>query len=228
MLLTLPPWFAAGWPLATELRIDVDREEDRIENELEAVQDRMRTPGDALYGMPGAALGNPRFGVRWREADGEYYVYVEDLQERCLAGTTVFNRLVELDRRADRHLRAPHSRYGEPYRRLGLATAVYRWALDAGLCLITGARQSPAAHGLWMRLARTYPLRYVDLRDKRLTDLGPRIPDDQLGELHTRMLLAGRGWTARDLAKATGMHPEPPPSRAPRFTATSPSGRPAR
>lgn len=70
MLLTPPPWFAAGWPLETELRIDVDQEEDRIENELEAVQDRIRTPGDALYGMPGAALGNLRFGVRWRKAAG--------------------------------------------------------------------------------------------------------------------------------------------------------------
>jgi len=36
-----------------------------------------------------------------------------DVAARRLAGTTVFNRLVELNRRADRHLRSPHSRYGD-------------------------------------------------------------------------------------------------------------------
>jgi hypothetical protein len=227
MLLTMPWRCHAVAPLATELRIDVDREEDRIDSELQAVQERMRTPGDALYGMPGAALGDPRFGVRWREADGEYYVYVEDLQARRLAGTTVFNRLVELDRRADRYLRAPHSRYAAPYRRLGLASSVYRWALDAGLCLITGARQSPAAHGLWRRLAQSYPLRYVDLRDRRLTDLGTRIDEQRLGELHTRMLLVGRGWTFEALARATGMHPAVPAHRQ-RFSARRSVVRPGR
>ena len=90
--------------------------------------------------------------MRYREADGEWYVYVEDLQRRRLAGYTVFNRLVELDRRADRHLRAPHSRYDTPYQRRGLASAVYRWALQEGWCLVSGARQSPGAHALWHQL----------------------------------------------------------------------------
>lgn len=193
-----------GWGL-TELRIDVDRGEDRIERELEVLEGRMRTPGDALHGMPVVSLGDPRFAVRWREADGEFYLYVEDLQRGCLAGTTVFNRLIELDRRADRYLRAPHSRYGERYRRLGLATTLYRWGLDAGLCLMTGARQSPAAHALWDKLARDYPRLYVDLRGKRMHTLGQQVTPTVLNDLHTRMVLLGRGWTLGGLALAAGV-----------------------
>lgn len=205
MGLTMPlDWMPWRWR-AVELRIDVDRDEDRIDAELQALYERLHRPGDALHGIAGVPMDDPRFVLRHREADGEYYVYVEDLRRRRLAGSTVFNRLVELDRRADRHLRAPHSRYAADYRRRGLATAIYRWGLDAGLCLLTGARQSPAAHGLWRKLAASYPLYYVDLRHKRLTLLGRQVPAQTLDALHTRMLLLGRGWTVDALAQAAGM-----------------------
>lgn len=55
----------------------------------------------------------------------------------------------ELSRRADPHLRGPHSRYRPDYQRRGTATAVYRWALGIGLCLISGPRHSRGAHALW-------------------------------------------------------------------------------
>jgi len=191
---------------AAELRIDVDRGEDRVEAELEALYRRLHRPGDALHGIPAVPLGHPRYVLRHREADGEYFVYVEDRWRRRLAGGTVFNRLVELDRRADRYLRAPHSQYAPAYRRRGLATAIYRWGLDAGMCLLTGARQSPAAHALWHRLADRYALHYVDLRDRRLTWLGTQVDARTLNDLHTRMLLLGRGWTLEDFADAAGVH----------------------
>ncbi|MGT2437014.1 hypothetical protein ACU4GH_15395 [Bradyrhizobium betae] len=38
--------------------------------------------------------------------------------------------------------------------------------LDAGLCLMSGARQSPGANALWHALSRHYALGYADLRCK--------------------------------------------------------------
>jgi GNAT superfamily N-acetyltransferase len=200
----LPPWLPAlQRPMA--LRIDVARPVQPDADEFESLYDRLHTPGDRLFGLQAVPLGGPEFVVRQREADGELYVYVEDTRRRRLAGYTTFNRLVEVDRRTDPHVRAPHSRYDAPYQRRGLATAVYQRALDAGLCLVSGARQSPGAHALWQRLARQHELAYVDLRDKRLRYLGPQVSARVLDALHTRMLLLGQGWTLQRLAAATGM-----------------------
>ncbi len=201
------PWSLPAWlARPAELRIDVSERPDRPpEDTFASLHERMNTPGDRLHGLPSVALNDPRFVIRHRQADGEYYVYVEDIQRRRLAGHTVFNRLVELDKRADRHLRAPHSRYGPDYQRRGLASAVYRWGLDAGLCLITGARQSPGAHALWLALARRYELGYVDLRDRTLSYLGREVRPGVLDDLHTRMILLGKDWTIGRLRAAAGM-----------------------
>ncbi len=199
----LLPWL----PRWLELRIDVDHDADKIELELDALHRRLNRPGDALHGIAAVPTGRPGLVLRWRAADGDFYVYVEDRARGCLAGYTVFNRLVELDARADRCLRAPHSKYRAAYQRQGLASAVYRWGLDAGLCLITGARQSPAANALWHGLAQHYPLHYVDLRERVLRHLGPQVGDAVRDELHTRMLLPGRGWTVARLVAEAGLRP---------------------
>ena len=146
-----------------ELRIDVELPSHTVEIELERIHARIRRFGGALSRLRTLDIPVPGFAFRYREADGEQYVYVEDLANGRLAGCTVFNRLIELDRRADRHLRGPHSKYGRMYQRRGLATAVYRWALGQGMCLITGARQSAGAHALWHMLAASYELGYVEL-----------------------------------------------------------------
>jgi len=132
-------------------------------------------------------------------------VYVVDVRRGRLAGYTVFNRLIEVGRRADPYVRAPHSKYAAPYQGMGLATAVYRWGLEAGLCIMSGARQSVGAHRLWLGLARDYTLGYVDLRRKRLTYLGAAVTAPVLGDLHTRMFLLGRGWSLPDYLRATAM-----------------------
>lgn len=197
----LPLWLSR----LTELRIDVQHGPERLDGEIASIYDRIRRPGDRLHGIAQIGLSDPDLVVRHREADGEFYVYVEDIRRRQLAGYTVFNRLIEVRRRADRYVRAPHSKYDPQYQRRGLATAIYRWGLDAGLCLVTGARQSPGAHALWRKLASAYEPGYVDLRDKTLTYLGRDISPEVLGELHTRMFLLGRGWTVDKFADATGM-----------------------
>ncbi len=187
------------------LRIDVQHGPEEVARELDVLYGRMNTPGDAMYGMPVVGTDMPGLVLRYREADGEYYVYVEDVAMKRLAGYTVFNRLIEVSRRADPYVRAPHSKYALGYQGRGLSTSIYEWALNAGLCLLSGARQSVGAHALWRSLARRYELGYVDLRRKRMTYLGDRVSESVLNDLHTRMFLLGRGWTREAFARATQM-----------------------
>jgi len=210
LALPLPgrPWpdWRAWWHRPQELRIDVDPPpSDSLEQELDTLHGRLYAPGDRLYGLPAQALPDPRFALRWREADGEWYVYVEDLRARRLAGTTVFNRLIEVDRHADEHVRAPHSRYAAPYQRRGLATAVYRWMLAQGVCLVSGARQSPGAHALWQALARQHATAFVDLRQKPMVYMGRDVPPHLREALPVRMLMLGEGWTLPRFADAVRM-----------------------
>ncbi len=201
MLLSL----ALPAPHALGLRIDVDLNPGEVDQELHTLHDRIRRPGDRLHGMPAVPAGLPGLRLRYREADGEYYLYVEDAVGGCLAGYTVFNRLIEVGRRTDPYVRAPHSKYAAGYQRRGLATAIYRWGLDAGLCLMSGARQSASAHALWRKLAAHYVLGYVDLRAKTLTYLGDSVSARVQDDLHTRMILLGGGWSIASFADATGM-----------------------
>lgn len=196
-----PGWLAR----IMELRIDVDPGSWILDNELDSLYRRITRPGDRLHDMPEVKTEIPGLVLRYREADGEFYVYVVDKVRGRLAGYTVFNRLIEVGRRADPFLRAPHSKYDAPYQRQGLAGAVYRWALEAGQCLMTGARQSPAARGLWQSLSRQHEFGYVDVRRKVLTDLGKQVPDAVLHDLHTRMVLLGRGWTWESLGALAGI-----------------------
>jgi hypothetical protein len=189
------------------MRIDVHLPQAEIEEHLERVHARMRCGEGALAGLRTLDIGVPGLVFRYREADGEHYVYAQERAAGGLAGYTVFNRLIELDRRADRHLRAPHSRYGHAWRRRGIATAVYRWALAGGMNLITGVRQSPGAHALWCKLARSHELGYVALKDKVLVHLGPRVEASVLEDFHTRMLLLGRGWDVQRFLRETGARP---------------------
>ncbi|MCY1221982.1 hypothetical protein D9M68_493370 [compost metagenome] len=191
-------------PLA--LRIDVELAPGEIERELEALHDRIRRPGDRLHDMPALPAGTPTLRLRYREADGEYYVYVEDVMQGRLAGYTVFNRLIEVGRRADPWVRAPHTKFAPAYQRRGLARALYRWALDGGLCLLSGARQSAGAHALWQVLGADYAGGYVDLRQKTLTWLGETVSPQERDGLHTRRLLLGRGWTLQEFTARTGMY----------------------
>lgn len=186
MLHALRPWL--------ELRIDVHHRPDDIAAELAALHRRLNTPGDTLHGIGTLPALLPGLVFRYREADGEHYVYVEDPARGVLAGYTVFNRLIEVNRRADRHLRSPHSRYAPPYQGRGIASAVYEWALARGFCLVSGARQSTGAHALWRALARRHPCGYLDIRARRIRYLGPQVTPATRDDLHTRMILLGRGW----------------------------------
>lgn len=189
---SLPTWLRR----CMELRIDVDAASAAASPEsLARLHARIHTPGTPLYGMPSLPMDDPRFRLHHREADGEWYAYVEDVARGRLAGTTVFNRLVEVDRRTDRLLRAPHSRYDPAYQRQGLASAVYRRALADGMCLLSGARQSPGAHALWLSLARSHGLLHVQIRQRRLHCLGTGVDASVRDALATRLLLLPPGWT---------------------------------
>lgn len=200
----VPPWRA----FLSELRIDVAQRPSDIERELDVLYERLVRPGDPLHGLPVLCIRFRGLVFRYREADGEHYVYVEDTVRRCLAGYVVFNRLVELDRRADPHLRAPHAKFAPAYQRRGIATAVYRWWLDAGKVLISGARQSVGANALWQALGQRYELRYVELRDKRLRCLGRQVDERTRQDLHTRIVMLGKNWDVARLAACAGMRLE--------------------
>ena len=187
----LPPWMA--------LRIDVQRPDESIESELDTLYRRLHTAADPLAAC--TARPGPRPGLVWRhrEADGEHYVYVEDTARGCLAGYTVFNRLIEVDRRTDPHVRAPHSRYAPAYQRRGIATAVYEWGLGQGLCHVSGARQSAGAHALWLALGRRFQLGYVALRQRRMHYLGAEPAPALRDDLNTRLILLGGDWSLERL-----------------------------
>ncbi len=196
------PWLAGffmRWPTRMELRIDVQRPDESIERELDTLHRRLHTAADPLATC--ATLPGRQPGLVWRhrEADGEHYVYVEDTARGCLAGYTVFNRLIEVDRRTDPHVRAPHSRYAPDYQRRGIATAVYEWGLEQGFCLVSGARQSAGAHALWLALGRRFELGYVALRKRRMHYLGAQPPSALRDDLSTRLLLIGPGWSLERL-----------------------------
>ena len=205
ILAALPLFIFPSFTSPMALRIDVDPRHIDLERELDEQLRRLQERAGASRWIDTLERQWPGLRFHYREADGEQYVYVEDLATRQLAGYTVFNRLVERDRCADRHLRAPHSKYREQYQRKGIATAVYRWWLDAGRCLITGARQSVGAHALWQRLAGNYCRLYVELYARVLRQLCTA-PDDATREaLSTRMILLGAGWTPELLVVRAGM-----------------------
>lgn len=176
------------------LRVDVQLGAAAIDDELTSLQARLDRSGLLENGTTIIQAGLADLSVHHRQADGEHYLYVRDLARGCLAGYTVFNRLIEVNRRLDRFVRAPHSKYAVAYQRRGIATAVYKWALAQGFCLISGARQSEGANALWRALALRYHLEYIELRDKRIDLLGATVDDATRDSLHTRMLLLGQGW----------------------------------
>ncbi|CAM4300586.1 N-acetyltransferase [Bordetella muralis] len=190
------------------MRIDVARGGTRLEAELDSLYPHcLRNAAvDGTIFLPNLRdRPLPRYR---RTASGETFLYIEDPAKRWLAGSTTFNRVTGLDRRLDQYIRSPHSRYREPYQRRGLAKRVYLEALNAGLCLLSGARQSPGALELWRSLSAHYPLHHVRLQGKQLIDLGRSIEWKTFEDLHTRLLLCGAGWTAqRLLALAAGNPP---------------------
>jgi hypothetical protein len=198
------------------VRIDVDRDGERLNAELDALYPaclRDAAVDGAIFLPKLCDTPLPRYR---RTAGKETFLYIEDPVRRWLAGTTSFNRVVGLDRRLDQHVRSPHSRFREPYQRMGLAKRIYLEALDAGLCLLSSARQSPGALQLWRSLGRHYPLHHVWLQDKRLVDLGRSIERRRFEDLHTRMLICGAGWSVERLLSLTPHSPTPSQDRSER------------
>lgn len=175
------------------MRVDVDLDHRDIEAELAALRERLQQRGDVLQTLPIFAARAPELVFKYREVDGEFHVYAEDPVRDVLAGCTVFNRVRELDARVGCFVRSPHSRYASAYRRKGIATAVYQWALGAGMGLVSGPRQSVGAYGLWGKLARSHAVTFVRVEAGRLRVMDQGTAPVVVEELETRMLLLGPG-----------------------------------
>jgi hypothetical protein len=91
-----------------ELRIDVDLSGRDIQREFDALHERIRTNHRTRDAMQPLPLHLHGLVLRMREADGEVFVYAIDPLRNRIVAYTVFNRLVEVDRHTDRHLRAAH------------------------------------------------------------------------------------------------------------------------
>ena len=187
------------------MRVDVHLSEESVESELATLYERPQLRGVLSSGVPGSPTCVPHVHAYTRHCDGEHFFYLVDVSMCRLAGYTVFSRMVELPKRADRHCRSPHSKVHPAYQRMGLATWAYRSMLASGMCLVSGARQSAAAHRLWMRLGHEHPLRLVDIagREVRLREAAAfsDVPDD----LPTRMILLGKGWSTENLCVRAGV-----------------------
>jgi hypothetical protein len=143
--------------------------------------------------VPAFAPSAPELVFKCREIDGEFHVYAEDPACNVLAGCTVFNRVFELDPEVGRFVRSPHSRYAPAYQRRGVASAVYQWALEAGMCLVSGPRKSAGAYRLWRALGRSSELLAVSLKGRDLGVLMEEI-DGQVPQVREmRMMLVGAG-----------------------------------
>jgi hypothetical protein len=175
----------------TEVRIDVALPEARLGNELAVLERRLPDMIDVLEPMSGIEGLSRGLAVRMREADGERFIYVIDTERDVLAAYVTMNRLVEVNRRADRHLRSPHSKVAEGYRRRGIVSSIYRAWLDSGRSLMSGARQSPAARALWTSLAHGYPSCHVRLDDRRVRLLPEGLPEAVYAQLEVRRVLLG-------------------------------------
>jgi hypothetical protein len=192
---------------AMELRVDVQWDSAQVDEELNVLHARLTRAGHLGNGHAFPEGRFPELLFHHRQVDGEHHIHVEDVARGCLAGCTVFNRLVEVNRRLDRFVRAPHSRYAQAYQRRGIASAVYEWALAQGYCLVSSARQSPGAHALWRSLGTRHPLEYIELRDKCIHLLGSAVDPATQDRLQTRMVLLGKnapgqGKTARPMPLA--------------------------
>lgn len=188
------PWWLPPWTRQrTELRVDVHLPEDRIESELEALNRRIdvwRPRCEELVRPPGLP---PHLRVLIRVGGGEHFVYVLNVLTQRVVACVTLNHLSDVGRPASHHFRAPHTKVSVHHRRRGIASAIYRWWLDSGQSLMTGARQSPAARGLWLAMARHYPLTYVWLENKCVYPLDETPPAAVLDRLNVRAVLLGRG-----------------------------------
>ncbi len=188
------------WRSWTELRIDVDLPADDLEDELTQLYARWFMSGAPMNDLDGIGASPHGLEFKARQADGELFIYVVDPARRVLAAYIVLSRLVEVNRQADKHLRSPHAKVAQAYRRLGITSTVYRWWLDAGRNLMSGERQSTHAHQMWLSLARDYTRVHVRLQGKQLQTVSAVASGMVLHELGTRMVLLGRGCDVRAFA----------------------------
>jgi hypothetical protein len=83
------PHFRIPFHRPVELRVDVDSSQTDRDESLATVYDRIHSPGDRLHGLPVSGLRDPHLRIRTKEADGEFYAYVEHMRHRCLVEWTI-------------------------------------------------------------------------------------------------------------------------------------------
>lgn len=174
------------------MRIDVRLSNDEIERELAELQARMAHGRHALHTLPLLDLPFPGIQFRLRAIGHEQRVYAVDARDGRLAGYSVFDVLPEGARRMRSTVRSAHSRYAPGYQGRGIASAVYGRVLSQGFVLVSGARQSRAAHALWKSLGRKMPFEIVRVSADTIEPLAISESDERFSDLDVRLRLGGR------------------------------------
>lgn len=194
----------AAFPRPMPLRIDVKRPAQQIRDELQAYGRRLADAGPPAEPPGGVALP-PGFRTCERRTGEVTFIYVEGIACGRLVGYVALHPLPEAGRRAAAAVRLPHALFHPDFQRRGLGSAIYGAVLARGIGLVSGARQSVAAHALWRALGRRHTLVHVQVRRRALAYLGSSVSATVLDDLRTRLLLLPPGMDVAAFARRTDM-----------------------
>ena len=108
------------------------------------------------------------------------------------------------------NLLTPHATFAERAQGKGYASAIYKWALNQGMCFMSSGIQSPGANMMWEKLGRVYPWFLIRVRVDRLTEFlgqGEGLTKQQLSTYEVRLVLLGKGWTLEKFMKQFKVSP---------------------
>lgn len=134
-----------------------------------------------------------------------FMVFLKDTQlEKPLVGVLQLVRGLDLPKTARNfinplNLYVPHSSMLPAYRSKGYAKAMYNWALQSGMSLMSFYEHTTAANRIWKSLASTWPTVLVDTRKMRIIK-DPRNMKDP-GNRNIRLLMFGKGHSVAQLTE---------------------------
>jgi len=108
------------------------------------------------------------------------------------------------------NLLTPHATFAERAQGKGYASAIYKWALNHGMCFMSSGTQSPGANMMWEKLGRTYPwflIRVPVNQPAEFLGHGEGLTKQQLNSYEVRLVLLGKGWTLEKFMKRFKISP---------------------
>lgn len=182
------------------MRCDVVLSDESVEDELAQHRRRLRETGrlDTSSWRPTPVCD---VSMLRHDAIDRSVVYLKDARTSNLVGHFTFETVPARRARLPWPVTMPHSKLLPAHRGLGLAKWIYREELRRGRCLLSSARQSPAAASVWQSLAKTCALSYVWFDGRLFRHLGDAVTPGERRRLEVRMLLSPQ---TAELARVDG------------------------